>query len=183
MKSLAWNETILVNVNSHQLQSAIVVFDFYVVSQKKNGVGVAPEFFAFWPIESGTQKLCNSFGMETTLEPISCYKYSKSFTNIHDFFSNEALQSKLEKSAKLTMSVNVVSTSISLNPKLRDFLNWHNMDERSLSVALRELNLKTIDTITCFREIMSCLLGISQKYGKYDRESIEFVDSPLLQLV
>ncbi|KAG2387911.1 hypothetical protein C9374_000761 [Naegleria lovaniensis] len=179
MKNPTWDEIVLVNVNSHQLQSAIITFDFYTINSKKNSYEVTHEFFAYLPIDDATRTL--TLGVETYIEPLTCYKISKGYT-FQDFMNNESIRTKFAKKSKLTLSLNVVSTSIAINPNLRDFLKWDSMDETNLQSVIKDIDFKTVDTAICFREIMSSLFGIASKYGKA-RNNIDFVESQLLQKV
>src|SRR3989338_6219216 len=173
MKNPSWNEMVLVNVNSHQLQSAIILFDFYVANAKKSGYEVSPDFFAYYHVDDGTRTL--TLGNETQIEPLPCYKYSKGFTNIHEFDTSEPLKQKCQKKAKVNIAVNVVSTSIAINPNLRDFLKWDSMDESYINSIIKDIDFKTVDTTICFREIMTSFLGIANKYGKSkNKDSFEF---------
>ncbi|KAF0981853.1 hypothetical protein FDP41_011714 [Naegleria fowleri] len=179
MKNPTWDEIILVNVNSHQLQSAIIIFDFYTVNSKKNNYEVTHKFFAYLPIDDATRTL--TLGVETYIEPLTCYKISKGYT-FQDFMNNESIRTKFAKKSRLTISLNVVSTSIAINPNLRDFLKWDSMDETNIQSVIKDIDFKTVDTAICFREIVSSLFGIANKYGKA-RNNIDFVESQLLQKV
>ena len=112
MKNPSWSEILLVNVNSHQLQSAIIVFEFYVVNTKKNAYEISPDFFAYFHVDDGTRTL--TLGNETQIDPLPCYDFTKGFTNIHEFDQNEPIKQKCQKNAKLCLAVNVVSTSIAI---------------------------------------------------------------------
>ncbi|KAL9656512.1 hypothetical protein ABK040_005275 [Willaertia magna] len=176
-----WNEIILLNISSHQLSSAILVFNFYVISSKKNVLEAAPSFFAFWPIEQSITNRNHSYSYEFTPELLVCYSYNKHFTNIHSFELDERAQSKCAKKARLHLNINVISTSITINPRIKELMNWTNLDEDDLFITLKNINYKVNDITTFFREIMSAFIGISTKYGKIENNS--FVDTPLVQHV